>query len=195
MKRYLNPFLIMLTVLALGYTLWPLAEAHMGHVKQALIQFKSYCRANPWTSYTLYTGLLSAILLTGLPFASIVMLLAGVLYGFWEAAALVTICRLMAAFLSFIIVRHWLYETPPLRRREHLPYFLQLFERHPNIGLLLVRLAPLPDSMVNYTVAASPITHRNYLLVSLLGMIPVSIAIVWIGQELGSISRFIRYID
>ena len=193
MRRYIKPFIFALLLLAVGYSLWPIFLENIGEVKALLIALKKYCLANLWTGYFIYAGIFSIILLAGLPIAGIAMLLAGVIYGFWEAFTLVILCRLITAMIAFFAVRQ-LVDVPDRPKRKA-PYIIRKFERHPNVGLLLARLAPIPDSVVSYTVAASPIKHRDYAFVSLLGMIPDVIICVWLGNQLGSISRLVRWMQ
>ncbi len=192
MYRYTKPLglIIILTVIACWFL--PDITAHAGTVKTQLIHFKKYCLANTWTGYLLYVSILSTILLAGLPVATVAMLLAGVIYGFWEVATLVTLCRLLAAILTFLIARQLIGR--PSTRPFRTPYLIRKFEHHPKIALMLVRLMPIPDSVVNYTIAASTISHRDYVVLSLIGMIPFTLLCVWMGQELGTISSFVRYI-
>lgn len=192
MRRYYKPLAIMLIVLVVGYTLWPLFLEHASVVKTYLIQYKKFCQANPWVGYAIYAAILSTILLAGLPVATVAMLFAGVVYGFWEAITLVTICRLAAATVSLVLVRQLLHEPPRPARRQ--PYFLRKFEHHPKVGLFLARLAPIPDSVVNYTLAAAPMRQRDFVVVSLLGMIPFTLLCVWMGQQLGTVSSFVRFL-
>ena len=193
MRRYLRPAIFTLLLLAVGYSLWPIFLTHIGEVKALLIALKKYCLTNPWTGYFVYTGILSTILFAGLPIAGIAMLLAGIIYGFWEAFTLVTLCRLITATVAFFVVRR-LIDTHDRPKRK-VPYIIRKFEHHPNVGLLLARLTPIPDSVVNYTLAASPIKHRDYVGVSLLGMIPDTLLCVWLGNQLGSISHLIRWMQ
>ena len=193
MRRYLKPAIFALMLLIVGYGLLPVFMAHTGEMKALLITLKKFCLANPWSGYFIYSGILSTILFAGLPVAGIAMLLAGVIYGFWEAVTLVMLCRLITAMTAFFVVRQ-LMDVPDRPKRKA-PYIIRKFERHPNVGLLLARLAPIPDSVVNYTVAASSIKHRDYAFVSLLGMIPDVIICVWLGNHLGSISHLMRWMQ
>lgn len=194
MRRYGKPILLAALLLMLGYALWPLMQPHLIQIKAWLIEFKQYSRHQPATSYLIYSGVLMVILLLGLPVATAIILLAGITYGFWEAIMLVTACRLAAAGMGFVFTRHMIDE-PRRERYRKKPTLLKKFERNPHIALLLMRLAPLPDSVANYTMGASPIRSSQYLLYSLLGMIPLTILYVWIGNELGSISKLIRFLN
>jgi uncharacterized membrane protein YdjX (TVP38/TMEM64 family) len=194
MNRYIKPLLWMSAAALLGCMLWPLVGAHMAEIKTMLLHFKHYGRLHPLISYALYTLALAVVLFSGLPVATALMLFAGVVYGFWEAATLVTMARLIVAVAAFAAARHWVHFPPRRRRRAH-EFLLAQMERHPNVTLLVARLMPIPDGMVNYTVAVSPIRSMHYVLVSLVGMIPFTLACVWFGSQLGSVHRLLAYLS
>lgn len=193
MRPYIKPVLITLILCAAGYMLWPFIHANISLVKATLIDIKKFCLSHTWQGYLVYTTILSVILFAGLPLASAAMLLAGVIYGFWEAVTLVTLCRLLTAAFAFFIVRRLLNCDGTPHKRA--PYLIRKFEKHPTIGLLLARLSPLPDSVVNYTAPVTPIHHTQYMIVSLIGMIPLTLLCVWAGGQLGSVAQLIRWLQ
>lgn len=196
MRPYLRPVLVGLLLAVAGYALWPLMLENMAPIKSALITTKKFCLSHTWQGYLIYTTILSVILFAGLPLATAAMLLAGVIYGFWEAVALVTICRLTTAALAFFVIRHMIATDRPVnKRKRQVPYIVRKLEKNPNLGLFLARLSPLPDSVVNYTMPITPIPQTNYLLVSLIGMIPLTLACVWFGHHLGSVSRLVHWLQ
>ena len=192
MRNYLTPLFIMLAIAVVGHEAWPVLKPHLIDLKIQLGLFALYCHEHALLSYTIYALTLCVIILAGVPVATAVMLFAGVTYQFWEAAALVTLVRLTAAALAFAMARHFLNQGAADNSQR--PGWMAKLEQHPNIGLFLARLAPLPDSIVNYTVAASPIGQRDYVLVSLAGMIPFTLGCVWFGHQLGNISALINLI-
>lgn len=187
MRAYILLALIVLFTLLLGYAVWPLLHPYMGQIKFWLIELKQFCHQNPLAGYAVYGMLLSFILFFGLPFSMLIMLMAGITYDFWEATFLVTLCRLMVAIAAFLLVRHLMIEN----MEKPQPALFKRFERHPKVGLLLARLAPLPDTTVNYAMGAVSINCMQYAAISLIGMIPLSLFCVWVGNELGSITQLI----
>jgi len=190
MRNYLTPFLILLAIAVIGHEAWPALKPHMIGLQDHLNQFALYSREHPLLSYSVYGAILCGVLLAGLPLATIVMLLAGVTYQFWEAAALITLCRLAAAAIAFFLARNLLSMNSDAQTER--PLMLRKLEEHPNLSLFLARLAPLPDSFVNYTVAASPICQRDYVLVSLAGMIPFTLGCAWFGHHLGNVTALMN---
>ncbi|KAK8308273.1 hypothetical protein V6Z12_D02G046600 [Gossypium hirsutum] len=55
--------------------------------------------------------------------------------------------------------------------------------------ILLLRLAPLlPFSMLNYLLSVTPVSLGEYLLASWLGMVPITLALVYVGTTLKDLS-------
>lgn len=185
MKRLILFAAYVALVLAAGYALWPALAPHWREIKSALAAFQRYSAEFPLASYSLFMAVLALVLLIGLPVASAIMLLAGLLYGFWEAALLITVCRTAVAVSAFFLARKMIDAPPPPRNAD---------VHHPCVALFLMRLAPIPDSVVNYGVAASYIRAREYFVVSLIGMIPFTLACVWLGSQMGNVNALLRFL-
>jgi uncharacterized membrane protein YdjX (TVP38/TMEM64 family) len=191
MSQYSKPFSATLLMLSAGYLL--LLFIDLGSLANNLYHFKSLCHENPVLGYTIYSAALCVVLFSGIPIASALMLLAGIIYSFWEAAALITACRLGVAVSAFSLSKG--YFNIEGRTYSSKPKFLKRIESHPYITLLLMRLAPVPDSMINYSMSAVPVKTRDYALISFIGMIPATFIIVLMGEEVGSLSNFIGQIN
>lgn len=190
MRIYWILLLFTIVAMASSYVIWPVLHPYMGAVKFALITFKQFCHAHPLLGYVIYALALVAIFLLGLPFAMVMMLLAGITYDFWEATMLVTGCRLLVAIAAFLFVRHMMIES-----RLPTPAVIKRFQHHPNIGLLLARLSPLPDTTVNVAMGTSSIDCMHYAIISLIGMIPLTLFCIWLGNELGSITQMMKVLS
>ncbi len=74
---------------------------------------------------------------------------------------------------------------PYLSRYRYIGYFTDLFERHPFISLLLVRLIPvIPAQAVNLYCSASLISLLPYTLATAIGKIPMIAVFVFAGDQL-----------
>jgi len=182
--------LVSLLFMLASYGMWPVLHPYLGIVKSWLIEFRQFCHSNPILGYIAYGSLLAAILFLGLPFAMVIMFLAGITYDFWEATMLVTTCRLLVAIAAFLLVRHMMQDT-----QAEQPALIKKFEGHPKVGLLIARLSPLPDTTVNYAMGASSLGCMQYAAISLIGMIPLTLVCVWIGNQVGSITELIRMLS
>lgn len=189
MNNYYKLVLVIVTTFLIGMILMPFILDSPEHIKSLLTHFKQFCHNHPSASYLLYGTTFAAILFLGLPFATAAMLLAGITYKFWEAALLIAICRILVAIIVFAIARSLFY----VPKNPEKPRIVKKFEKHPAIGLLLMRMAPLPDNAVNYAMGTSSIKGTNYVLISLLTMIPSALIWVSVGNALGSINELVKY--
>lgn len=195
MKKVLIPVIIILTLTVAFHLAWPYLQPHWREIAAWLLQFKKYCRHHPYIGYSIYACVTCFILLFGLPISTALMLLAGVIFGFWEATTLVMACRFTVAMITFLLVRHaWLKEDASEKRRKQEGIVVRAVGEHPKWSVFLARLAPIPDSIVNYSMAAAPVRDHHYALMTLLGMIPVTLVCVGLGQYLGNISKLVDYL-
>lgn len=195
-KPYLRLAITMLAFTVIGAIAWTVLQPHVHELGGVLVEFRRFCRHHTFLSYGLYVMVLGVFLFLGLPFSSTLMVLAGIMYEFWEAVTLVMLCRLSVAALSFLVARRYIREeTKNYYAMPRCPNFLKRFEHHQWLCLLLLRFAPVPDSVPNYSMAATSMTTRQYLAISLLGLVPISLMVVWLGSQLGSINRFISYLS
>jgi len=188
--RFYKSLLVFTAVSILtGYVCWPVIHPYLWHIRLWLIVLKDFCHQNPLLGYVFYSCLFGITLFVGLPFAIAIMLFAGLTYSFWEATFLIVFCRLVVAIIAFIAVRRMI-NVSAIKRPQ--PVLIKKFERHPKVGLLLARLSPLPDTTINYAMGTSSLNCMQYTLISLIGMIPMTLLCVWTGGRLGSVSKLIH---
>ncbi len=183
-------FLFLLAMAFTGMIVWPVLQHNLVDIKHFLIHFRYYCAHHTMEGRMIFVGLFLVTLFFALPLSTILMMLVGLTYGFTDAVTLVMASRMFVAIVVFLVARN---TYPPRKLGEALP-FLATFKRHPGFGLALMRFAPIPDSMVSYGMGTSKISLTRYALVSFAAMLPVTLALVWIGKSLGSITHFIQYI-
>ncbi|EXB95829.1 hypothetical protein L484_010027 [Morus notabilis] len=72
----------------------------------------------------------------------------------------------------------------------HMTPFRALYGRDPPpLIVLLLRLVPLlPFSMLNYLLSVTPVPIGEYMLASWLGMMPITLALVYVGTTLKDLS-------
>jgi uncharacterized membrane protein YdjX (TVP38/TMEM64 family) len=104
--------------------------------------------------------------------------------------------RFVTAMITFLLARRVFFQKDDCKPPQPLQLrILRLVESHPNLSVLLVRLAPIPDTIANYSLAAAPVRESHYAVMTLIGMIPFTLLCVSIGQQLGSISHLLRYLE
>ncbi len=137
-----------------------------------------------------FVGLYVAITVAALP-ASIITLAAGLFYGPYGGAALVLVSSVTGAVCAFLLARTWL--RPMIERRfgsgAVLQYLVRESERDGMRLVFLLRLSPVvPFSLLNYTLGLTGVTLRDYILASVIGMIPGILLYSHLGASLRSLS-------
>jgi uncharacterized membrane protein YdjX (TVP38/TMEM64 family) len=137
----------------------------------------------PW-AYLVYSAVVAAVVVLLIPGIAVTMG-GGFLFGVVKGTALFMIGEMAGACLAFAIAR--LLLGPRLRR-----YFL----RHPRMGILegllagegwkfiaLTRMTPFfPFKLSNYFFGSTSLRFRDFFWGSLLGTLPLSVAVVYLGS-------------
>lgn len=139
------------------------------------------------------------VVLVGLsvPVASVLSLLAGVLFGRWLGSLVISFSSTLGALLAMLAARYVLGDS--LRRRvaarprwrAAVAALDRGVERDGWFYLLLVRLTPvLPFFLVNVGMGLTRIRPWTYTWATQLGMLPSTFVVVGGGAEVGEITSF-----
>jgi uncharacterized membrane protein YdjX (TVP38/TMEM64 family) len=139
------------------------------------------------------------VLIVGLsiPIATVLSVLAGVLFGRWLGTAVVSFASTYGALLAMLAARYVVGES--LRRRfttwprwgTALAAMDRGIERDGWFYLLLIRLTPLfPFFLVNLGMGLTRIRVRTYVWATQLGMLPMTFVVVSAGAEIGDATSF-----
>ncbi len=132
-------------------------------------------------------GLYLLVTVLSLPVAVYLSVLSGFLFGPWLGTGIVVCAATVGALVLFVFAR-WLlgrWLRGQLERKPQAALLARGFEGHAFHYLLLLRLIPLfPFWLVNLVPALTTIRTRDYLLATLLGIIPGSFVFVNFGAHL-----------
>lgn len=125
------------------------------------------------------------VFLAGLTFPTTPLnIVAGILFSFWLAAGVALAAGFVTAAGCFLIGRYIAEEGVRTKLRR-LPNFDNLMKLIEDAGLklvFLVRLNPfIPAGLKNYGFSLTSISFRQYLLGTLLGQTPITLAHVYLG--------------
>lgn len=168
----------------LGFGLWGLEP-----VTRLLLSVDELIQAHFWTALTIYMISFIVLATLALPVGSLYCLTAGYLFGIPIGSLAALICSLIAAGLSFIMVRH--FTDQGLRQRleaGRLAGLLVILERDANWYLVLLRIVPIaPFFVINAAAAITRISARHFHLATLAGLIPSTVIYASLGSGIGSI--------
>jgi len=117
---------------------------------------------------------------------------AGLIYGTWWGAALMTVLSLVASLIAYAIARS------SLRRwiEHHLPHHKRIQELDKGIAEhafslgTLLRLAPvLPFGATSYALGATRISLGMYIATALAGTIPTNVIYAYVGSLLHRVTE------
>lgn len=137
-----------------------------------------------WKGAVAYGAAYVLATILGLP-ALPLTLGAGFLYGPLRGVLLISPASLLGATGAFLIsrglarrrVEAWLAHRPAFQAID------AAARERPFSTVLLLRLSPLlPFNVLNYALGLSPVPLRTYVLASFVGMLPATIAFVWLGS-------------
>ncbi len=119
---------------------------------------------------------------------SIITLSAGLLYGVVPATIAISLGSTAGAALAFLVGRFLARGWVERRVARH-PKFQAIDRAIGEQGfkiVLLLRLSPLfPFNLLNYALALTRVSFRDYLLASWLGMLPGTLLYVYLGSAAG----------
>lgn len=135
-----------------------------------------------WAAPLVFIGLSALLSAVGAP-RLLLCSLAGAAFGWAEGLLWSQAGTLLGAYLTFLAVRCSGRE-PILRRYPRLDRFTGRIAGRGLVAVLLLRQLPMNGFYNNLLLGLSPVTHRHFLLGSLLGYLPLGITAVLIGAGL-----------
>lgn len=159
-------------------------------VEELLSGAQQWTEANQSTALYFATGALVIGILLMLP-ASLMLMLAGFLFGLARGFAIVWIAGLVASTLAFLlgrsIARPWIE-----RRIQRKTTFVAIDRAIRRKGFLVVLLARLvmvlPYPALNYSLGLTNVSLKDYLLGTNIGMAPPMFLFVYLGTTVSSIT-------
>jgi len=165
--------------------------ARMLGAQQILLDLVAWIRGAGWAGgavFVLAYVLATVLFLPG----SILTLGAGFAYGVGLGTALVVVAANLGAIVAFVlgrtVARDWI-----ATRVRTMPRFAAVDRAVGREGIkivLLVRLSPVfPFNLLNYAFGLTRVRLRDYVLGSLVGMLPGTVMYVYLGSLITSVSE------
>jgi len=179
-------FILMLVVAAiiLGFGAWGLEP-----VIELLLTIDTLIQAHFFTALAIYIGSFIVLASLAVPIGSLYCLTAGYLFGIPIGAAAALLSSMMAATLSFLMVRH--FGDHGLRQRlerGRIAPLLAILERDATWYLIVLRIVPIaPFFVINAAAALAWISGPRFFLATLAGLIPTTLVYAAVGNGLGSL--------
>lgn len=159
-------------------------------VEQLLSGIQQWAEANPSNAQYIITAALVIGILLMLP-ASLMLMLAGFLFGLAKGFAAVWLAGLVASTLAFLlgrsIARPWVERK--IQRKTIFIAIDRAIRRKGFLIVLLTRLVMvLPYTALNYSLGLTNVSLKDYLLGTNIGMIPPMFLFVYLGTTVSDIA-------
>ena len=126
-----------------------------------------------------------AIAALSLPLATIMTILCGMLFNFYQAILIVSFASTIGATFAFLLSRY-LFRDFVMNKFEN--YYSQIndgFNKNGNYYLFAIRMCPIfPYFAVNIVLGLTTIKTKTFYIVSQIGMLPAISIVVMIGSQL-----------
>lgn len=122
--------------------------------------------------------------------AVILTMAAGYLYGVVGGSIIIVFAETLGAFIAFIAARQLQnhYELGFLRQRNLLEKWENTLASRGWRIIAILRMIPFfPFKLSNYYFGLTPVTTRNYVLGTLIGLWPISVFNVYLGSIAGDL--------
>ena len=163
----------------------------LSYVKQNLMNFRLLYKENILLfslTFSLIYIMTSAL---SLPFATLLTLLSGYIFGLTFGTFIVSLCSTVGASIAFLTSKFLFYEYIQKRYKKQLVTINNEFINEGIFYIFALRLVPVfPFFVVNIVTSLLPIKLSTFFWISLLGMFPATLVYVNAGDELSKINSF-----
>ncbi|WP_254924439.1 MULTISPECIES: TVP38/TMEM64 family protein [unclassified Rhodococcus (in: high G+C Gram-positive bacteria)] len=135
--------------------------------------------AGPW-GIALFVVLYAVLSATPFP-ASTLTIASGLLFGLAVGATVVVVAATMGAYLGYWGARALGRGQVARTEWDRLRRLDAMLGRRGLLSVLLVRLVPLPFSLVNYAAGVSAVGQRDYVVGTMIGIVPATVAYTALG--------------
>ncbi len=112
----------------------------------------------------------------------------GWVFGFWLASLIVDIGLTIAAVTSFLAARHIFRDTVTARLGGLVRKMDRALDHDGTFYLLMMRLAHVPFSVVNYGAGATHVTVGKFAWTTAVGILPGSMIFVFVGTRIPTLA-------
>ncbi|WP_256983687.1 TVP38/TMEM64 family protein [Rhodococcus sp. 15-649-2-2] len=135
--------------------------------------------AGPW-GIALFVVLYAVLSATPFP-ASTLTIASGLLFGLAVGATVVVFAATIGAYLGYWGARALGRGQVARTEWDRLRRLDAMLGRRGLVSVLLVRLVPLPFSLVNYAAGVSAVGQRDYVVGTMVGIVPATVAYTALG--------------
>lgn len=163
----------------------------LSYVKENLINFRLLFKENVLLFSFIFSLIYIMSSALSLPFATLLTLLSGYIFGLTFGAFVVSLCSTVGASIAFLTSKFLFYDFIQKKYKKQLVTINNEFINEGIFYIFALRLVPVfPFFVVNIVTSLLPIKLSTFFWVSMLGMFPATLVYVNAGNELSKINSF-----
>ncbi|MES2598862.1 MAG: VTT domain-containing protein [Verrucomicrobiota bacterium] len=145
--------------------------------------WKGYVDQLGWIAHLAFGLVVTLSVMVGIPRLALCGA-AGLIFGFAEGLTLSLVGSTLGSYGAFLIARHG-GRRAVLSRVSQWSWLSTLLERPSWLRVFWVRQLMLPGLVLNVLLGVTTVRHRTFLLGTLLGYLPLNIALSLVGSGMG----------
>lgn len=163
----------------------------LGYVKENLINIRLLFKENVLLFSLIFSLIYIMSSALSLPFATLLTLLSGYIFGLTLGTFIVSLCSTVGASIAFLTSKFLFYNFIQKKYKKQLVTINNEFINEGIFYIFALRLVPVfPFFVVNIVTSLLPIKLSTFFWVSMLGMFPATLVYVNAGNELSKINSF-----
>ena len=161
------------------------------YVKENLINIRLLFKENVLLFSLIFSLIYIMSSALSLPFATLLTLLSGYIFGLTLGTFIVSLCSTVGASIAFLTSKFLFYDFIQKKYKKQLVTINKEFINEGIFYIFALRLVPVfPFFVVNIVTSLLPIKLSTFFWVSMLGMFPATLVYVNAGNELSKINSF-----
>jgi uncharacterized membrane protein YdjX (TVP38/TMEM64 family) len=161
----------------------------VAYIKEKQASFELFYSNNKLLSVVLYVILYIFVIALSIPVANIMVVLASAIAGPPLALILSSFAGAFGALFSFLITRYLFKDYFQRKFSNKLDVINKCIHKDGTLYLFALRVNPLfPFFLVNILIGLTPMRAATFYWVSQIGMLPDTLILVFLGQELSKIN-------
>ena len=189
MKTVTNRLLIMITLILVIGALGLLAR-HFGSMEWIVdneTRMRDFVERHPWQGW--FLGLVIYTAFSLIPGTAGKSVIIGWVFGFWPAVLMVDLGLTIAALGAFFAARFLIRETVRKRFKGLVERLDRRLDEDGAFYLVMMRLAHLPYSVVNYCAGATSVRARTFCWTTAVGILPGTMIFVFVGTRIPTLAQ------
>ncbi len=170
---------VQLLVLSLGIGIMylPPIREQLGNVQEASERLK----ALGWAAPAIFVPVVALLVAVGVP-RLLLCPIGGMAFGFFGGLVWTLAGTVLGYWGTFVVVRRFGQDWV-LRKWPRLKQFTRVSRRNGMVTVLLIRQLPITGFYVNYLLGLLPLSHRDFLLGTAIGIVPEAIPATMVGSN------------